>query len=111
MAYVTFETLEQLGPARETPQRAPEIAVEILSPGHSERNMTWKVAAYLDAGTRALFVVDPACSVVIAYAPPATGSEPAGITRFGPGEIVTHPAMPGFAYAVDTMFSGRYLQD
>jgi Uma2 family endonuclease len=105
VVYVSFDTLDELGSeGRQKPQRAPEAAVEILSPGQSERNMAWKVDAYIGAGTRVVFVVDPIHRTVIAHAHD-------GATRFESGDVVTHPAMPGFAYAVDTMFGGRYLED
>jgi hypothetical protein len=95
--------LDELGPAdSEIPPRAPEIAVEILSPDDSERALAWKVGAYLAAGTRVVFVVDPPNRTVIAH---GAGGE----LRFGPGETVTHPTMPGFAYAIDAMFEGLYL--
>jgi Uma2 family endonuclease len=105
VVYVSFETLDELGPVgRQAPQRPPDVAVEILSPGQSQRNMAWKVAAYLAAGTRVLFLVDPDARTVLAHARD-------GVARFAAGETVTHPAMPGFAYAVDAMFGGRYLED
>jgi hypothetical protein len=67
-----------------------------------ERVLAWKIAADLDAGTRVVFVVDPPKRTVIAHA----GD---GVTCFGPGDTVTHPALPGFAYAIDAMFDGLFL--
>ena len=105
VAYLSREALDELGPAAsEKPRRAPEIAVEILSAGDSEPALAWKVSAYLAAGTRVLFVVDPPKRTVIAHAR-------RGVTRFGPGETVTHVSMSGFAYAIDAMFEGLYLGD
>jgi len=103
VAYLSGAALEALGPAgSEKPQRAPEIAVEILSAGESERDLRWKVGAYLAAGTAVLFVVDPPRRTVIAHS--ANGE-----VRFGPGDTVMHPSLPGFAYAIDAMFEGLYL--
>jgi Uma2 family endonuclease len=103
VAYLSRASLDALGPAAsEAPPRAPEIAVEILSAGESERYLTWKVGAYLAAGTLVVFVVDPPKRTVIAHAPD-------GVERFGPGDTVRHAAMPGFAYAIDAMFDGLYL--
>jgi Uma2 family endonuclease len=103
VAYLSNESLEELGPAAsEAPPRAPEIAVEILSAGESERRLAWKIGAYLAAGTRVVFVVDPPQRTVIAHARE-------GIERFGPGDTVRHATMPGFAYAIDAMFDGLYL--
>ena len=103
VAYLSRAALDELGPeGSEKPKRAPEIAVEILSAGDRERDLAWKVRAYLAAGTLVVFVVDPPKRTVIAHSRD-------GVTRFGPGQTVTHAALPGFAYAVDAMFEGLYL--
>ncbi len=103
IAYLSRESLDALGPAAsEAPPRAPEIAVEILSAGESERHLTWKIGAYLTAGTRVVFVVDPPRRTVVAHALD-------GVERFGPGDVVRHATMVGFAYEVDAMFEGLYL--
>ena len=103
VAYLSREAIAALGDAAaEAPPRAPEIAVEIVSAGESARKLAWKIGAYLAAGTRVVFVVDPPKRTVVAHAPD-------GVVRFGPGETVAHPALLGFAYDVDAMFAGLYL--
>ncbi len=103
VAYLSREAIAALGEAAaETPPRAPEIAVEIVSPGESKPKLAWKIDAYLAAGTRVVFVVDPPARTVVAHAPD-------GVASFGPGDTVAHGALPGFAYAVDAMFAGLYL--
>jgi len=103
VAYLSRKVLEELGPeGAEKPKRAPEIAVEIISAGDRERDLAWKVSAYLAAGTLVIFVVDPPKRTVIAHSRDL-------VTRFGPGDTVTHAAMPGFGYAIDAMFEGLYL--
>jgi Uma2 family endonuclease len=103
VAFLSREGLDELGPAAsEAPSRAPDIAVEILSPHDSRRELNWKVGAYLAAGTRVVFVLDPRKRTVIAHSRD-------GVTTFGPGDVVTHPSMPGFAYPIDEMFEGLYL--
>lgn len=105
VAYMSRAALDELGPsAAEAPPRAPDIAVEILSKGESESKVAWKVGAYLAAGTNVVFVVDPPRRTVIAHARD-------GVVRFGPGDTITHPSMPGFGYAVDAMLDGLYLGD
>ena len=103
VAFASASTIEALGPeASEAPPQAPEIAVEILSAGELERRLTWKIGAYLAAGTKVVFVVDPPRRTVVAHAAD-------GITRFGPGDTVRHPDLPGFAFEIDLMFDGLYL--
>jgi Uma2 family endonuclease len=105
IAYHTRAALDQLGRAGlETPTRAPEVAVEVLSEGEPERDLDWKIGVYLDSGTRVVFVVDPPRRTVVAHARD-------GVSRFGPGDTVAHSALPGFAYAIDVMFEGLYLDD
>ncbi|MEA2784380.1 MAG: hypothetical protein QOF71_484 [Candidatus Eremiobacteraeota bacterium] len=103
VAYLSRESSDALGPAAsEAPMRAPEVAVEILSAGESERYLAWKVAAYLAAGTLVVFVVDPPKRTVIAHSRDK-------VQRFGPGDTVRHVTMPGFSYAIDAMFAELYL--
>jgi Uma2 family endonuclease len=105
VAYVPRAVLDALGPkASQTPPRAPDAVVEILSRGDSQRNLAWKVGAYLAAGTQVVFVVDPPRRTVMAH-------DSEGTARFGPGDTAAHPSLPGFAYEVDAMFAGLYLGD
>jgi Uma2 family endonuclease len=108
VAYMSRDVFQSLGPAgAELPQRAPEIAVEVISKGDSMRRLARKIDAYLTAGTQVLFVVDPPRRTVVAHSR-STGGENVTLA-FGPGESVTHPSMPGFAYAIDAMFEGLFL--
>jgi Uma2 family endonuclease len=105
VAYLSRETLEELGPKdAQAPERAPEAVVEILSEGDSERRLAWKVGAYLAAGTRVVFVVDPPRRTVTAH-------DASAVVRCSPGDTVVHASLPGFAYPVDAMFAGLYLGD
>jgi Uma2 family endonuclease len=102
VAYLSREALDALGPsAAESPPRAPDVAVEILSRGESEGDLAWKVDAYLRAGTLVVFVVDPPQQAVIVHAPGA-------VVRFA-GDDVEHPALPGFRFGIEAMFAGLYL--
>ncbi len=112
VAYLSRAALDELGPKlAECPPRAPDIAVEILSQGDSESRLAWKVDAYLAMETHVVFVVDPPNRTVIVY--DRDNASPGGFagTRFGPGDVVTHASMPGFAFPVDAMFEGLYLGD
>jgi len=103
VAYMSAAGFAALGPAdSEAPPRAPEIAVEILSAGESQSRLAWKIGAYLAAGTKVVFVVDPPRRAVVAHAR-------GGVAAFGPGETVRHASLPGFAFAIDAMFDGLYL--
>jgi Uma2 family endonuclease len=112
VAYNTHAALEELGPsARQMPPHAPHIAVEVLSKGDSERGHMWKVHAYLAGGTRVVFIVDPPNRTVAAYDRRNVAIGEFNGMRFGLGNVVTHPLMPGFAFAVDSMFEGLVFDD
>ncbi len=67
VSFVARERLEQVGlPVGPFPG-APDLAVEILSPSNTAAAMRAKVADYLAAGTRLVWVVDPHSRTVTAY--------------------------------------------
>lgn len=48
---------------------APDLVVEVVSPGDSAREVTEKVAVWLDAGVRLAWVVDPRARTVALHTP------------------------------------------
>jgi len=58
---IAFVTRERLPPPATTgyPPLAPDLAVEVLSPGDRPGEVLAKVADWLSAGTRLVWVVDP----------------------------------------------------
>ena len=58
---IAFVTRERLPPPNTTgyPALAPDLAVEVLSPGDRPGEVFAKVADWLSAGTRLVWVVDP----------------------------------------------------
>jgi Uma2 family endonuclease len=60
VAFVSFERMpEDYGELREKPTIAPDIAVEILSPGDQRKTLDDKIGLYLANGTRLVILVDP----------------------------------------------------
>src|ERR1700674_2107802 len=49
------------------PRVAPNVVVEILSPGDARRDVNEKIRVYLASGTDVVFIVDPARMTVIAH--------------------------------------------
>ena len=72
---VAFVTRDRLPPRGATgyPALAPDLAVEVLSPGDRPGEVLAKVADWLSAGTRLVWVVDPARRIARVYR--ADGSE------------------------------------
>ena len=57
---------------------APDLAVEVVSPNDSRREVAEKVAEYLAAGARAVWVIDPRLQTVTVH---VGGREPATLGR------------------------------
>jgi Uma2 family endonuclease len=70
---------------------APDLAVEVLSPGDRPRAVLDKVGEYLESGVRLVWVIDPANSRAQVYRSPSAGTELRGDEALD-GEDV----LPGF---------------
>ena len=79
---------------------APDLAVEVLEPVDRPDYVREKVAEWLEAGTRAVWVVDP-------HARRVTIHEPRGEPRvFGDSDTLPGgDVLPGFALAVAEVFA------
>ncbi len=79
-------------PNEAVPDLAPDLAIEILSKGNTEREMQRKVGEYFAAGTKAVWLVDPATRSTRIY------SSPQACTSLGENEPLGDDALlPGFA--------------
>lgn len=66
IAFVAYETLG--GPLPEGfLDVAPDLAVEVVSPGNTASELQEKTLEYLDAGSRMVWVVDPALRTATVY--------------------------------------------
>jgi Uma2 family endonuclease len=77
---------------------APDLAVEVLSPGNDPSDMHDKAREYLQFGTRLVWLIDPAARTVMVYTPTGTRLLNAGDTLDG-GDV-----LPGFGVAVREIF-------
>ena len=67
VAFVSRVRFETSGDTVEAFAGAPDLAVEVLSPSNTPAAMHAKVADYLAAGTRRVWVVDPEARTVTVY--------------------------------------------
>jgi Uma2 family endonuclease len=67
VAFVSRERLQSIGEGPGYLPGAPDLAVEILSPGDRPGDVRAKVADYLAAGTRRVWVIDPDAQCVRIY--------------------------------------------
>ena len=68
VAFVSYDRFERSGDTVGAFAGAPDLAVEVLSPSNTPAAMHAKVADYLAAGTRRVWVVDPETQTVTVYA-------------------------------------------
>jgi Uma2 family endonuclease len=99
IAFVRYERLEPLSAeAAEEPPFAPDVAVEIRSPGDREANVARKVERYLQYGARVVLDVRPDARTVVAF--DARGSH-----VYTESETFEHPEIDGFRFAVAALFA------
>jgi Uma2 family endonuclease len=79
------------------PRVAPDVVVEVISPGDRERDIEEKIRVYLAAGTMVVFLVEPKNRTV-------TAREPDASRRYIDGEELRHPALPDFTMPVSILF-------
>jgi Uma2 family endonuclease len=77
---------------------APDLAVEVLSPGNEELEITRKLGNYLAAGTH-LWLVNPATKTVDVYVP----GQPRITLRVG-DTLADETLLPGFKLPLATIF-------
>jgi Uma2 family endonuclease len=99
VAFVSRERFEASGDTVKAFTGAPDLAVEVLSPSNTLASMHAKVADYLAAGTRLVWVVDPEAKSVSIYASLLTPHVLAEDEILDGGEVV-----PGFSVRVGELF-------
>jgi Uma2 family endonuclease len=99
VSFISNERLENLSEAQlQKPPFAPELVVEIRSPDNRERLIRRKTTLYLEHGAIAVLDVDPAARTVR-----ATTSD--GETVLKTSDTFSHPAFPGLALPLETIFA------
>jgi Uma2 family endonuclease len=91
-AFVSRERAERAGRVTGYWPGAPDLAVEVVSPGDAYSGLHDKALAWLAAGTQVVLVADPATRRVTLY------RSPANVTVLeGDQAVDCSPALPGFA--------------
>lgn len=98
VAYVSQERLAELGDeAYEMPPFAPDVAVEIRSPGDRRRRIERKIELYLTYGARLVLDVDPATRTIFAH-------DGSAMRAFRDGDRFQHAAVAGLSFDVSALF-------
>ena len=79
---------------------APDLAVEVLSPGNTTREMNEKVAMYFAAGARAVWIFNPKKKTVAVYASPSDVQTLSEHDTLEGGEV-----LPGFRLELAKLFA------
>lgn len=82
---------------------APDIVVEILSPGNTRREMKDKLELYQNAAVLEYWVVDPDHEFVLVYSPDASGQY-VGSVPFTEGTVLFSKVLPGFRLDTGLLF-------
>lgn len=86
-------------PAEPIPDLAPDLAVEVLSPSNTEKEMARKRASYFKAGVRLVWIIDPETRTARAYTGPdqAVQFDASGVLDGG-------DVLPGFLLPLGDLF-------
>jgi Uma2 family endonuclease len=98
-AFIAKKNLPSQPPSEAFWPGAPDLAVEVLSPGDRTGEVDEKIAAWLAAGVSAVWIVDPKLETVTIYeSPTAVHVKTAG------EQIDGGAVLPGFSCAIDEFF-------
>ncbi|SIO58700.1 Endonuclease, Uma2 family (restriction endonuclease fold) [Singulisphaera sp. GP187] len=99
IAFVRRERLPQTGLPKAFWPGAPDLAVEVVSPGDTVEEVDEKVADWLGAGTKAVWIVKPRTRSVTVYHSPSAFTVFTADEEFDGGEL-----LPGFRCRVGDWF-------
>ena len=105
IAFVREERIPETGIPQKFWDGAPDLAVEVVSPGDSFDEVDEKINDYLSAGTRAVWIISPKRRTVSLH---RTGAETVTLTENDllDGEEI----VPGFQYSVAKLFTRKRAQ-
>ncbi len=98
-AFIANENLPDTEPTEAFWPGAPDLAVEVLSPGDTTREVDEKLEDWLTAGCTAVWVVDPKLQTVTVYL-----SKTNVVVKTAGETLRGDPVVPGFSCAVDEFF-------
>jgi Uma2 family endonuclease len=89
-------------PTQPVPRLAPDLAVEVLSPSNTRREMERKRGEYFQAGAGLVWIVDLDARTVDVYAP---GAPDPPVTRRVGDALDGGEVLPGFALPLAELFA------
>lgn len=102
LAFVSNEKIPPTGiPVKFWPG-APDLAVEVISPGNTHREIEEKIEAYLATGVRIVWIISPKNRNVIIH---RSNSEPVMLTESD--TLDGQDVVPGFRYSIAKLFTRK----
>jgi Uma2 family endonuclease len=99
VAYLSYERVARDDDAAaDIPTVAPNVAVEVLSPGQRMEHLAEKVRIYLATGCELVVVIDPRAEYAVLH-------DESGVTRIEAHETLEHPALAGFTLPLASVFA------
>lgn len=86
-------------------QGAPDLVVEVLSPGTRRLDEVGKHRAYESSGVTEYWIVDPVLELVKIHRRAASGFERVAEIGTEAGGVITSPLLPGFALDIAAVFA------
>src|SRR5215213_77509 len=99
-AFVSHERLAAVESFEKFFPFAPDLAVEVLSPGNTVREINEKVSMYFAAGSRAVWVFNPKKKTAAVYSSPSDVQTLNEHDRLEGGEV-----LPGFKLELSKLFA------
>jgi len=85
---------------------APDIVVEILSPGNNKKELKNKYEVYEEAGVKEYWIIHPSEKTFFKYVLDKSGHfQPTNLLTLG--DHITSLTLPGFALSLDEVFADR----
>lgn len=83
---------------------APDLIVEILSPGNSKKEVRLKYDLYEEAGVREYWIVNPSEENIVVHRLDVASGKFIALRMYAGGDIIKSSAVAGFELSVDTLF-------
>ena len=99
VAFIRRERVPESGIPKKFWPGAPDLAVEVLSPGDTRGEVDEKIEDWLEAGSRAVWVIDPKRRSVSVYRPMTDVTRLSESDELDGGDVV-----PGFRCKVSEIF-------
>jgi Uma2 family endonuclease len=84
---------------------APDIVVEVLSPGNNKKELKNKYEVYEESGVLEYWIIHPIVQTFLKYTLVDGRFQPSKLLTFG--DEVTTPILPGFVLSLDKLFAER----